>query len=506
MRGFIAIADVLVSPSLKALVARSAYLLRSRGSPRTLIDAGTEYQIDMEGHGTALAPEVTTRQRMREVKERPYEGGTVVYWMGRDQRVDDNWALLYAAQLANSTGSQLCVTFCLAPKHLASSMRQYAFMVKGLKEQEERFAGLGMGFALLEGYPEIEFPTFLSHIQARLLITDFNPLREWRAWSRRVASEIDIAVHEVDAHNIVPCWTVATYRIQTYATFRQRINPLLIEFLTDLPPIGRMKRPWEGERPSVDWEGALSRTKVNMDVPEVNWLLPGEKAGKAALAEFLKNRLVEYPERGMDPLVNGQSDLSPYLHFGQLSAQRVALEVRKCDAPEESKAKYLDNLIVKRELSDNFCLHTPDYDTTAAFPVWAKRSLDEHRSDPREHLYSLDELDHGKSYDPLWNAAQTELVKHGKIHGSLRHYWAARILEWTRSPEEAFAFAVHLNDRYGLDGWDPSGYSGIAMVIGGLYGKPWQAKEVMGKVQRLTYTGERLRYDVHAYQEKVKNL
>jgi deoxyribodipyrimidine photo-lyase len=460
----------------------------------------------MEGHGTALAPEVTTRQRMRPIRDRPYEGGVVVYWMHRDHRADDNWALLYAAEMANATDSSLCVAFCLAPDFLDSTLRQYSFMVRGLEEQERRFKELGMGFCLLEGYPEVEFPTFLHRLQAGLLVTDFNPLRITNAGVRRVAGEIDIPVHEVDAHNIVPCWTTANYRIQTYATFRKRITPLLIEFLTDLPTTSRMKRPWEAEQVPIEWQGALERTQVDRSVGEIQWLEPGEKAGKAALAQFLKDRLVEYPERSMNPVENRQSDLSPYIHFGQLSAQRVALEVRRSDAPEESKAKYLDNLIVKRELSENFCLHTHEYDTTGAFPRWARASLNGHRSDPREHLYTLQELERAQSYDPLWNAAQTELVKRGKIHGSLRQYWAEKILEWTRSPEEAFAFAVRLNDRYGLDGCDPSGYSGIAMVIGGLYGKPWRPKEVLGKVQRLTYTGERLRYDVHAYQEKVKNL
>jgi deoxyribodipyrimidine photo-lyase len=189
-----------------------------------------------------------------------------------------------------------------------------------------------------------------------------------------------------------------------------------------------------------------------------------------------------------------------------LSAQRVALDVRRSDAPEEAKAKFLDQLIVKRELSDNFCLHTPDYDTVGAFPKWARTSIDQHRSDPREHIYGLQELEEGRTHDPLWNAAQTELLKIGKIHGSLREYWAQKILEWTKCPEEALSFANYLNNRYELDGNDPIGYTGIAMVIGGLFGRPWVSKEVLGRIKKLTYTEERMNYDTHAFQEMVKRL
>jgi deoxyribodipyrimidine photo-lyase len=214
----------------------------------------------------------------------------------------------------------------------------------------------------------------------------------------------------------------------------------------------------------------------------------------------------DYPEGLVDPSKNAQSDLSPYLHFGHLASKRAVLRVRKTEANESVKSLFIEQIVVKKEIADNFCLHTPEYDSVSAFPEWARQSINGHRSDIREHLYTLEQLSQGITHDPLWNAAQMELVKRGKIHGYLREYWANKIIEWTRSPEEAFSFAIHLNDRYSLDGRDPSGYTGIAMVIGGLYGRPWQPKEVLGKVRRMTYTGARLRFDIHAYEEKVKNL
>jgi deoxyribodipyrimidine photo-lyase len=430
----------------------------------------------------------------------------VVYWMSRDQRVSDNWALDYAVETANEKEVEICIAFCLAPELLGGTLRQYGFMIKGLKEVVARARSHGIGFYLLEGYPEIVLPSFLHSVGAGIVITDFDPLRNARTWKRRLAGEIDIPIDEVDAHNIVPCWITSKRRISNYDTFRSRITPFLDEFLIEFPKMKKMDRPWTLEADRIDWESALSRMRIDRSVKEVKGIGSGEEAAWRALDNFINDRLTGYHQRLMDPVTRGQSELSPYLHFGQLSSQRVALRVKGADAPTAAKEKYLDQLIVKKELSDNFCLRTPEYDTVGAFPEWARKSLNDHRSDPREHLYSLEQFEKSQTKDPLWNAAQMEMVKAGTIHGSLRAYWADKILEWTKSPEEAFEIALYLNDRYELDGRDPNGYTGIAMVIGGLYGKPWLSKEVLGKVQRLTYTDMRLSYDTKAYEKMVQEL
>jgi deoxyribodipyrimidine photo-lyase len=250
----------------------------------------------------------------------------------------------------------------------------------------------------------------------------------------------------------------------------------------------------------------MNKLDIDHNVKPLTWIKPGEKAAMAALETFIKERISEYPQAVIDPSKNAQSDLSPHLHIGSLSSQRAVLKVLASKALENAKTTFIENIVIKKEIADNFCHHTPEYDSICAFPEWARRSINLHRSDLREHLYTLEQLDRGQTHDPLWNAAQMELIKRGKIHGYLREYWANNILEWTRSPEEAFSFAIHLNDRYSLDGADPSGYTGVAMVIGGLYGHPWKSKEVIGKIKKMTYTGARLRFDIHAYEEKVKNL
>lgn len=430
----------------------------------------------------------------------------MIYWMSRDQRVDDNWAFHHAVEAANRHDSPLGVVFCLPKDVPEATERKYAFIIGGLRQIEIELRRRGIGFYLVHGQPDIELPSFFHKVGAGMVVTDFDPLRIEREWKRRVVGTLDIPVTEVDAHNIVPCRVVTQRRVMSFDSFRAKVMPRLREFLTEYPPPASPGQVWDLDLPTIDWDSMITSSHVDHDVKPLNWIFPGEKAAKVALTVFCDERLSSYPEGIEDPTKNLQSNLSPYLHFGHLSSQRAVLQVQATDAPELAKTMFIERIIVRKEIADNFCFHTPDYDSVGAFPEWARRSINMHRSDVREHLYSLTELDRGQTHDPLWNATQMELIKRGKIHGYLREYWANKIIEWTRSPEEAFSFAIYLNDRYSLDGRDPGGYTGIAMVIGGLYSHPYLSKEVLGKVKRFSYTEARFMFDTHAYQEKVKNL
>jgi deoxyribodipyrimidine photo-lyase len=231
----------------------------------------------------------------------------------------------------------------------------------------------------------------------------------------------------------------------------------------------------------------------------VEWLEPGEAAASAALEAFVAERLWGYAQRRNDPNAAGQSDLSPYLHFGQLSAQRVALAVSAAPAPDRDREAFLEELIVRRELADNWCLHNEHYDTPAGFPAWSRETLLLHQPDPRPYLYDRGELEAARTHDPLWNAAQNEMVRRGKMHGYLRMYWAKKILEWSPDAAEAMATAIYLNDRYELDGRDPNGYAGIAWSIGGVHDRPWFSRAIFGKVRYMSLSGARRRFDVGAY-------
>jgi deoxyribodipyrimidine photo-lyase len=445
------------------------------------------------------------RRRVRVLKEGSPGGGPVVLWMQRDQRASDNWALLYARELALEMKRPLGVAFCLVPRFLGATLRQYDFMLRGLKEVEQALSRKGIPFFLLSGDPGSEVPGFARGHDAALLVTDFNPLRIKLRWEAEAAARLAIPLHQVDAHNVVPCWEASDKREYAAYTLRPKLRRLLPEFMEGFPPLRSHPHRWRGKRRANDWEGAARSLRVDNSVKPVTWLRPGEGAAKRALRRFVEKRLPRYGGRN-DPLSGAQSDLSPYLHFGQISAQRCALKAADSGAAKEPREAFLEELIVRRELSDNFCLHCRDYDSVEAAPDWARKTLRKHRGDRRPYVYGRGEFEKGGTHDALWNAAQGEMVKRGKMHGYLRMYWAKKILEWSATPEEAFETAVYLNDRYELDGRDPNGYAGIAWSLGGVHDRAWNERPVFGKIRYMSYEGAKGKFDVGKYIEWVDSL
>ncbi len=451
--------------------------------------------------------QIVNEKRISTLNKAPLCDGPVIYWMSRDQRVEDNWALLYARELALKKKAPLAVIFCLVPKFLGATLRQYGYMLKGLVEVENLLTRLNIGFYLLTGKPELEIARFCRHMGAGALVSDFSPLRINRSWKKALSENLETAFFEVDAHNIVPCREASPKQEYAAYTFRPKINKLLSEFMTEIPKITRHPFSLPSQLPSINWHQAAQGLEIDWQVKEVNNFKAGEKAAREMMCFFIENKLARYEAERNDPTLDGQSNLSPCLHFGHLSAQRLALLVKEADVPDASKEAFLEELIVRRELSDNFCYHNAHYDSAEAFPRWAKESLAEHAGDPREYLYAPEDFEAGKTHDQLWNAAQTEMVTRGKMHGYLRMYWAKKILEWTTSPEEAMKIAIYLNDKYSLDGRDPNGYSGIAWSIGGVHDRAWPQRPVFGKVRYMSYRGSKSKFNVEKYirmQIKVK--
>jgi deoxyribodipyrimidine photo-lyase len=436
----------------------------------------------------------------------PVSRGPVVYWMSRDQRAKDNWALIFAQEIALERKVPIIVVFCLAPSFLGATLRQYGFMLRGLEEVQGSLAKRQIGFVLLTGEPPDVLPGWLLRIGAGVLITDFDPLRVKRHWKEAVAAKAGIPVWEVDGHNCVPCWEASPKQEFGAFTLRPKLHRLLSLYLDAFPRPKTHPYPWTGEYPTTDWRAVHSSLDIDRTVSEAQWIVSGEKEAMNALARFTTEGLQAYQEARNDPCLKGQSDLSPYLHFGQLSAQQVALTVEAARAPRESKDAFLEELIVRRELSDNFCYYNDHYDGFDGFPAWAQKTLDAHRGDRRAYLYPLDRLEDGKTHDELWNAAEREMVRRGKMHGYMRMYWAKKILEWTASPEEAMEVAVYLNDRYELDGRDPNGYAGIAWSIGGVHDRAWGERPVFGKIRFMSYNGARSKFDIKTYVRQVEEL
>ena len=444
--------------------------------------------------------------RVRLIKGGREQHGPVAYWMSRDQRARDNWALLYAQHLAIRQQQPLTVVFCLVPDFLGATIRHYGFMLNGLQEVESDLRTRNIPFYLLNGAPEYEIAQFVRNYKISSLVTDFDPLLVKQNWKQGVAATIDIPFYEVDSHNIVPCWIASPKQEYGAYTLRPKIKKLLPFYLDEFPQFKSHPVDWKKPVAKIPWKRLAAGLQIDRSVKEVSWILPGEKSAHNALARFLARGLKNYVDERNDPTLPGQSNFSPYIHFGQLSAQRVALAVGTSSVPAATKEAFLEELTVRKELADNFCNYSPSYDQCAAFPAWAKQTLDTHRKDKRGFVYSREELEKGLTHDQLWNAAQMEMVKRGKMHGYMRMYWGKKILEWTRSPEEALNYAIYLNDRYELDGRDPNGYAGIAWSLGGVHDRAWNERPVFGKIRYMSYNGCKSKFNVKKYIEYATNL
>jgi deoxyribodipyrimidine photo-lyase len=430
----------------------------------------------------------------------PSNVGPVLLWLNRDRRLHDNWAMLHAQACAIDRKVPLHVVFCLVPQFLDATWRQYHVLVEGLKELATECLNHNIAFTLLEGDPAKEVPIFADALQPSLLVTDYDPLRAKRRWVDAVVHSTHTTIHQVDAHNIVPIWTASQKREFGAYTLRPKLNRLLPTFLEPFPQM--VRHPFGTASISADWKGATNRLQVDRSQGLADWLVPGQRAANNALRQFI-DRMAMYNDMRNNPVADAQSGLSPWLHFGQISAQRVALDVAEAAALDSalraSADAFLEELIVRRELADNFVEYNPHYDSVEGFPAWAQATLHEHRDDRRDYVYDMDTWERAATHDPLWNAAQHQLLATGKMHGYMRMYWAKKILEWTPRPEDAMAIAIYLNDKYELDGRDSNGYAGVAWSIGGVHDRAWFERPVYGKIRYMNSNGAAKKFDVPSY-------
>jgi deoxyribodipyrimidine photo-lyase len=433
------------------------------------------------------------------------EGRAVVYWMQRAQRGLDNPALDAAILAGNALGLPVAVFFGLHPGYPGGNRRHYTFLIEGLPETARRIEERGAAF-IFRPYPEHDLIRFAREARAALVIGDENPLRAPEGWRARAAERLSVPFWTVDADVIVPSrhFERAEYMARTIRPKLARLIPSYLRPLVN--PVARVRfapaaRP--GSRP-IDPPALLRELSIPDDASPVASYRGGTAEGLRLLDRFLRERLARYGEDRNRPDLPGTSELSAYLHFGQLGPHTVALAVAAADASAAAKAAFLEELIVRRELAVNFVAHTPLYDRLAGAPAWGRRTLDAHAADERVHRYQEAELESAATHDPLWNAAQVEMVREGRMHGYMRMYWAKKLLEWTESPVQAFEIAVRLNDRYQLDGRDPNGYTGIGWAIGGTHDRPWPPhKEVLGLIRPMTFNGLKRKFPVADYVRRV---
>jgi len=311
----------------------------------------------------------------------------------------------------------------------------------------------------------------------------------------------------VDADVIVPSKLL---RKEQFAarTIRPRLCALLTKFMVaekNLAARVRWIRP-RGLQSLPVHEDFIAGWKLNDSVPPVSSWHGGTKRALQTLRDFVRTRLSDYPEARNHPERDGTSRLSPYLHFGHLGPLTVALAVERSGTPARAKEACLEQVIVRRELSVNFVRFNPSYDSIECLEPWAQRSLSEHARDRRTVLYSEQQLERGETHDPLWNAAQKQMVYRGWMHNYLRMYWAKKILEWSPSVSVAFQRAVQLNDRYELDGRDPNGYAGIAWAVAGKHDRAWSDRPVYGKIRYMSLASTGRKFDSKSYIAQIAKL
>jgi deoxyribodipyrimidine photo-lyase len=437
----------------------------------------------------------------------PPNGKYVLYWMQQAQRVAYNHALCHSIEIANKLHLPLVAGFVLTPDFPEANLRHYVFMLEGLADVQGQLTKHGVPFVLKIGSMAASVLDLAEN--AAWLVTDVGYLRIQRQWRDQVAKTLRCPYTEVETDVIVPVSVASSKEESAARTLRPKIMNSLETFLAPVSiPMYRMAKK------SVPFKscGIIEPDKLSNQVAKIKHIQPvknfrgGHAEAKRRLKRFVSEKLAGYDLLSRDPTAPCQSDLSPYLHFGQISPVEIVREIQEADAPDESKVAFVEQVAVRRELAVNFIFYNPGYDRyESAVPAWAKKTLNDHRDDKRPYIYSFDHFEQGNTHDPYWNAAQMEMVKTGKMHNYMRMYWGKKIIEWTRTPEEAFEIMLALNNRYELDGRDSNGFTGVAWCFG-RHDRPWQERPIFGKVRYMNAAGLERKFKIDEYVRRIETL
>lgn len=425
--------------------------------------------------------------------------------MSRDIRIDNNHALAEAQALAVNHHLPLVVAYCLYDSPVINRAKEhFEWILQGLIELEAKLKTRNIPLMLLIGKPSQVIDNLAKHTEPLAIVVDFSPLNYSSKWQKLLS--VNWPVIQVDTHNVIPSWIVSDKQEFSARTIRPKIHQKLYDFIDNLAPKLQIHPiEWPGKIVSIsELANAIQLIKnqyrSNHTIADQK---PGENAAITALNSFIDERLSGYANNRNNPTINGLSNLSPYLHFGMLSSQSVvcsALNALQMDPSIQHDVDALiEEMVVRKELSDNYCLYNNQYKSLTGAPDWALKTLSKHKNDTREYLYSYKDFEQARTHDNAWNAAQRQLLKTGKMHGYMRMYWAKKVLEWSKSPEQAHQVLVSLNDFYSIDGGDPNGYVGILWSIAGLHDRPWGERQIYGTVRCMVYDGLKRKFNVEEY-------
>ncbi len=449
-------------------------------------------------------------------------GAFVLYWMTAFRRTRWNFALDRAVEHAQTLGKPLVVLEALRCGYPWASDRFHRFVLDGMRDNAARFRGAGIRY-----YPYVEpEPGAGQGLLAALaryacvVVGDDYPAFIHPRMTAAAAARVDVRFELVDANGLLPLRAAPRVFATAYA-MRRFLQGVLPEHLVEMPRADPLRRPgvpgpaalpsdvrrrWPPAGAALLAGSPATLAQLPLDHSVTPAPYPGgERAAAAHLRAFVRTQLAGYAESRNHPDLDATSGLSPYLHFGHVSAHEVFAAVAQAErwsparlAPRGSGARsgwwrmsesaeaFLDQLVTWRELGFNSCWQRDDYDRYESVPAWARATLAKHARDPREHVYAPDQFEAAATHDPLWNAAQRQLVRDGVIHNYLRMLWGKKILEWTAKPADALAIMIHLNNKYAVDGRDPNSYSGISWILG-RYDRPWgPERAVFGTVRYMS--------------------
>jgi deoxyribodipyrimidine photo-lyase len=436
-------------------------------------------------------------------------GSCVVYWMQRAQRGIDNPALDVAVEAANALRKPVVVFFAPIPFYPHANLRHYSFLAEGIPDIADALEKRNIGF-VLRRFPDHSVLRFCDEVNPALVVGDENPMREPEAWRAIAAKKLRIPLWTVDADVIIPSKLLEKAQYAAHI-IRPRLREHLKRFLiASRNPSAKIswKKPARVASLNSGFDvrsfdlRSLDLTEgwpLDRSVSPVSHWRGGSTEALRRLKDFVQHKLHGYGTQRNKPEIDHTSRLSPYLHFGHVSPITVALAVSKADAPRPDKEAFLNQIITWRELSVNLVRFNPDYDSFECGEPWAHRTLAKHAKDPRPVLYTARQLKQAETHDPLWNAAQMQMVNTGWMHNYVRMYWGKKILEWNRSPAEAYRIAVDLNDKYELDGRDPNGYAGIAWSIVGKFDRPWFERPIFGQIRYMSGASTGKKFDSKKY-------
>lgn len=445
---------------------------------------------------------MTEKERIKILNEveSSISGKYVLYMMQSSQRIEENPALNFAIEKANELNLPLLTAFALMPSYPNANIRHYSFMIDGLIELHKDFLDRGLSFSIFSGSYE-EICLMLSK-EAAMIVTDLGYMPFQKQMREDVARSCAKTFIAVESDVVVPIETASSKKEPYAMTIRPKIIKQLAIFLKK-HPLANLKNKKNlnlfKECLDINKPNNLFKLLKCPNEPGASTILRGgRREALKKLNKFIEEKLPFYDRRS-DPGYDFSSGLSPYLHFGQISPVEIALAVMDArHVPINLKEKFLDELIVWRELSRNFFSFEERFDSLESLPLWAKEEIRKHSLDPRPKIYSLEYLENARTADKWWNLAQKELLHTGVMHNYMRMYWGKKIIEWTPSFKQALEILIYLNDKYAIDGRDPNGYASILWCFG-LHDRPFFERPIFGKIRYMNAAGLERKFEMEKY-------